>query len=96
MVGVETYGSNSHIVQMAGVETYGSNSHIVQMVGVETYSGALRTTPINSLAVPSPSLGICQYNKLDMRTFCEQNCTIVSTVTPLHSISAGSTFYPWG
>ena len=28
-----------------------------------------------------------------MRTFCEQNFTIVSA--PIRSISSGSTFYPW-
>ena len=54
---------------------------------------SFQATPINSLAVPSPSLEVYQYNKLDMRTFCEQNFTIVST--PLRSVSAGSTFYPW-
>ena len=52
---------------------------------------SFQATPINSLAVPSPSLRVYQYNKLDMMTFCEQNFTIVST--PLFSISAGSTFY---
>ena len=50
-------------------------------------------TPINSLAVPSPSLGVYRYNKLDMRTFCKQNFTIVSI--PLCSISSGSSSYQW-
>ena len=35
--------------------------------------------PINSLAVPSPSLGVYLYNNLDVKTFCEQNFMIVST-----------------
>ena len=54
---------------------------------------SFQAIPINSLAVPSPSLRVYQCNKLDMRTFCKQNFTIVSA--PLRSISAGSTFYPW-
>ena len=54
---------------------------------------SFQTTAMNSLAVPSPSLGVYQYNKLDMRTFCKQNFTIVST--PLHSISSDSTLYLW-
>ena len=37
--------------------------------------------PTNSLPVPSPSLGVYRYYNLDMRTFCEQNFTIVSTST---------------
>ena len=55
---------------------------------------SFQATPINSLAVPSPSLKVYRYNKLDMRTFCKQNFSIVST--PLRSISARSTFYLWG
>ena len=54
---------------------------------------SFQATPINSLAVPSPTLRVYQYNKLDMRTFCKGNFTIVST--PLRSISADPTFYPW-
>ena len=54
---------------------------------------SFQATPTNSLALPSPSLGVYQYNKLDMRTFCEQNFTIVSP--PIRSTSSGSTFYPW-
>ena len=55
---------------------------------------SFQATPIISLAAPSPSLGVYQYNKLDRRNFCEQNFMIVST--PLRSISSGSTFYPCG
>ena len=51
---------------------------------------SFQATPINSLAVPSPSLGVHQYNTLDIRTFCEQNFMIV--LIPLPSISNGSTF----
>ena len=40
---------------------------------------SFQATPINSLAVPSPSLGVYQYNTLDMRTFCEQNFMITIT-----------------
>ena len=54
---------------------------------------SFQAMPINSLHVPSPSLGLYQYNKLDMKAFCKQNFTIVST--SLCSISAGSNFYPW-
>ena len=54
---------------------------------------SFQATPTNSLALLSPSLGVYQYNKLDMRTFCEQNFTIVSP--PIRSTSSGSTFYPW-
>ena len=50
-------------------------------------------TPINSLTVPSPSLGIYWYNTLDMRKFCEQNFLIVSI--PLRSISSSSSSYQW-
>ena len=50
-------------------------------------------TPINSLAVPSPSLGVYRYNKLDMRMFCEQNFPIVSIT--LCFISSGSSSYQW-
>ena len=49
--------------------------------------------PINSLAVPSPSLGIYQCNKCDMRYLGEQNFTTVSA--PLCSISSDPTFYLW-
>ena len=44
---------------------------------------SFQATPTNSLALPSPSLGVYQYNKLDMRTFCEQNFMIVSAPTLL-------------
>ena len=50
-------------------------------------------TPTKRLAVQSPSLGVYHYNNLDMRTFCEQNFTIVSA--SYSSISIHPTFYPW-
>ena len=34
---------------------------------------SFQAMPTNSLALPSPSLGGYQYNKLDMKTFCKQN-----------------------
>ena len=46
---------------------------------------SFQATPINSLPVPSPSLRVYQYNKLDMRTFCKQNFMIVST--PLRQLA---------
>ena len=50
------------------------------------------TLPTNSLAVPSPSLGVYLCNK-HMWNLCEQNFTIV--FAPICSISTGSTFYQW-
>ena len=40
--------------------------------------------------MPSPFLRVFQYNKLDMRTFCKPNITIVST--PLCSIQLAQLF----
>ena len=47
--------------------------------------------PINSLAVPSPSLREYQYNELDMRNFCKQNCfyTIMFYFIWLNLLSVG-------
>ena len=49
--------------------------------------------PKNSLAVPSHSLGVYQYNKLDMSTFCKQTFVIIST--QVCSISSSSTINSW-
>ena len=56
---------------------------------LNVYCDIIHTTPINGL----PRGMVYQYNKLDMRNFCEQNFTIVST--PIRSTSSGSTFYQW-
>ena len=52
--------------------------------------------PMNSLAVPSHSLGVKQHNELDMRNFHKENFMIVSVPLhsiPLHSISSGLTLF---
>ena len=48
-------------------------------------------TPTNSLAVPSSSLGVHQYNKCDMRNLHKQNFTIV--FASIRCISTDPTFY---
>ena len=42
---------------------------------------SFQAMPINSLAVPSPSLGVYQYNKLDMRV--QRMCCIFGIISPV-------------
>ena len=50
--------------------------------------------PINSLAIPRPSLSVYQCTKCDTRNSYKQNFTIVSV--PLHSVWSGPTFLSVG
>ena len=69
------------------------DSRINFMTSEEPLSSCLLIHVVPPLAVPSPSLKVCQCKKRDMWNSREQNFTIVSA--PIPSTSTGPTFYLW-